>query len=153
MNQTARALNFEAALVLLARDVRRFFRQKSRIAGALVQPLIFWGVFSSGLARAFQVPGAQGISYAEYFYPGVVVMIVLFAAMISIALAITNLLPIPGLDGGRILLVVVELIRGKPMAPEREGLIHFIGLLFLLALIAFALINDIANPIDVTKLR
>jgi regulator of sigma E protease len=79
--------------------------------------------------------------------------IVLFAAMISIALAITNLLPIPGLDGGRILLVVVELIRGKPMAPEREGLIHFIGLLFLLALIAFALINDIANPIDVTKLR
>ncbi|GIV80664.1 MAG: hypothetical protein KatS3mg051_0018 [Anaerolineae bacterium] len=47
--------------------------------------------------------------------------IVLFAALISVALAITNLLPIPGLDGGRILFVVIELIRGKPMEPEREG--------------------------------
>jgi regulator of sigma E protease len=84
----------------------------------------------------------------EEMYP-----IVLFAAMISIALAITNLLPIPGLDGGRILLVVVELIRGKPMEPEREGLIHFIGLLFLLALIAFTVINDIVNPIDINNLR
>ncbi|MCC6801155.1 MAG: RIP metalloprotease RseP [Anaerolineae bacterium] len=76
-----------------------------------------------------------------------------FAAMISIALAFTNLLPIPGLDGGRILFVIIELIRGKPMAPEREGLIHFISLLFLLALIAVTVINDIVNPIDVSGLR
>ncbi len=76
--------------------------------------------------------------------------IVLFAALISIALAITNLLPIPGLDGGRILFVVIELIRGKPMEPEREGLIHFIGVLLLLGLIFFTVINDIVNPIDIT---
>ena len=73
--------------------------------------------------------------------------------MISIALAFTNLLPIPGLDGGRILFVIIELIRGKPMEPEREGLIHFISLLFLLSLIAITIINDIINPIDVSNLR
>ncbi len=76
-----------------------------------------------------------------------------FAAMISIALAFTNLLPIPGLDGGRILFVIIEIIRGKPMEPEREGLIHFISLLFLLGLIAVTVINDIINPIDVSGLR
>jgi regulator of sigma E protease len=84
---------------------------------------------------------------------GAMYPIVLFAAMISIALALTNLLPIPGLDGGRILFVVIELIRGKPMEPEREGLIHFIGIMLLLGLIAITLINDIVNPIDVSNLR
>lgn len=79
--------------------------------------------------------------------------IVMFAALISIALATTNLLPIPGLDGGRILFVVIELIRGKPMEPEREGLIHFIGVLLLLGLIFFTLINDIVNPIDIKSLK
>lgn len=84
---------------------------------------------------------------------GTMYPIVSFAALISIALAITNLLPIPGLDGGRILLVVIELIRGKPMSPEREGIIHLVGLLFLLGLIAITLINDIVNPIDLGNLR
>jgi regulator of sigma E protease len=78
--------------------------------------------------------------------------IVWFAAMISIALAITNLLPVPGLDGGRILFVVIEIIRGKPMEPEREGLIHFIGLLLLLGLVAFTVVNDIVNPINIQNL-
>ncbi len=74
-----------------------------------------------------------------------------FAALISVSLAFTNLLPIPGLDGGRILFVVIELIRGKPMEPEREGLIHLIGVLLLLGLIFLAVFNDILNPINLTK--
>lgn len=79
--------------------------------------------------------------------------IVLFAALISVALAITNLLPIPGLDGGRILFVVIELIRGKPMEPEREGLIHFIGVMLLLGIIFLTVLNDIFNPINIDGLR
>jgi regulator of sigma E protease len=79
--------------------------------------------------------------------------VVLFAAVISIALATTNLLPIPGLDGGRILFVVFELIRGKPMEPEREGLIHFIGVMLLLGIILLTVINDIVNPIHIESLR
>ncbi|MEW6578611.1 MAG: RIP metalloprotease RseP [Chloroflexota bacterium] len=79
--------------------------------------------------------------------------IVLFAAMISVALGITNLLPIPGLDGGRILFVVIEIIRGKPMRPEREGLIHLIGVMLLLGLIFLTVLNDIFNPINIDSIR
>jgi regulator of sigma E protease len=70
-----------------------------------------------------------------------------FIAVISIALGVTNLLPIPGLDGGRILFVIIELIRGKPMNPEREGFVHMIGLMLLLGLVAVLVVNDIVNPI------
>ncbi len=91
-----------------------------------------------------------GPVFEQTLNEGAMYPIVMFAALISIALAITNLLPIPGLDGGRILFVVIELIRGKPMEPEREGLIHFIGVMLLLGLIFFTVINDIVNPIDIT---
>jgi regulator of sigma E protease len=70
-----------------------------------------------------------------------------FMALISIALGMTNLLPIPALDGGRILFVIIEMVRGKPMAPEREGLIHLIGLAFLLSIGIIFILNDILNPI------
>ncbi len=79
--------------------------------------------------------------------------IVMFAALISVALALTNLLPIPGLDGGRILFVVIELIRGKPMEPEREGLIHFIGVILLLGIVFITVLNDIFNPININGIR
>lgn len=70
-----------------------------------------------------------------------------FIAVISIALGVTNLLPIPGLDGGRILFVLIELIRGKPIAPEREGMVHLIGLVFLLGLMAILVVQDVISPI------
>jgi len=73
--------------------------------------------------------------------------------LISVALGITNLLPIPGLDGGRILFVVIEIIRGKPMRPEREGLIHLIGVMLLLGLIFLTVLNDIFNPINIDSIR
>ena len=76
-----------------------------------------------------------------------------FAALISIALGLTNLLPIPGLDGGRILFVIIELIRGKPMEPKHEGLINFIGVALLLGIIFLTVINDIINPLDISNLR
>ena len=70
-----------------------------------------------------------------------------YIALISMALGLTNLLPIPALDGGRILFVIVEIIRGRPVSPEREGRVHLIGLLILLSLMAVVLVNDIFNPI------
>lgn len=70
-----------------------------------------------------------------------------YIALISLALGITNLLPIPALDGGRILFVIVEILRGRPISPEREGTVHLIGLFILLSLMAVVLVNDIANPI------
>jgi len=70
-----------------------------------------------------------------------------FMALISLALGLTNLFPIPALDGGRILFVLIELVRGRPMAPEREGIVHLVGLALLLSLMVVVLINDIANPL------
>ena len=71
-----------------------------------------------------------------------------FIAVISVALGFFNLLPIPALDGGRILFVIIEIIRGKPISPEREGLVHLIGLAILLSLSVFIILNDVINPIN-----
>lgn len=70
-----------------------------------------------------------------------------FMALISVALGLTNLLPIPALDGGRILFVLIEIVRGRPISPEREGMVHLVGLALLLSLMVVVLFNDIANPL------
>ena len=69
------------------------------------------------------------------------------ASFISVALGITNLLPIPALDGGRILFVLLEAIRGRRIEPEREGMVHVVGMLLLLVLMAVLIVQDIVNPI------
>jgi regulator of sigma E protease len=66
-----------------------------------------------------------------------------WGAMLSINLAIFNLLPLPALDGGRLLFLGVEAIRGKPLDPQKEGLIHFIGFAFLMLLMLVVTWNDI----------
>ncbi len=66
-----------------------------------------------------------------------------FAAFISINLAIINLLPIPALDGGRLFFLLAEIVTGKAIDPEKEGMVHFIGFIILLVLIGIVLINDI----------
>ena len=69
-----------------------------------------------------------------------------FVALISIFLGISNLLPIPALDGGRIVFVLVEVLRGKPVAPKTEARIHQIGIVLLLAIGAVVMIYDLINP-------
>lgn len=68
-------------------------------------------------------------------------------AILSTALAVTNLLPLPALDGGRILFIIIEAIRGKRIAPEKEGAIHFIGLALLLTLMLVISYYDVSDPI------
>lgn len=77
------ALDLRAALALAGRDLRRFFRQKSRIAGALGQPLVLWAIYGLGLGGSFRVAGAERVSYLQYLFPGVLVVIVLFTAIFS----------------------------------------------------------------------
>lgn len=78
----ARPLHADLATVavLWKRDLRRLGRQRSRLVGALGQPLIFWLIIGSGFAGTFRMPGAR-IGYLEYFYPGVVAMVVLFTSI------------------------------------------------------------------------
>lgn len=66
---------------------------------------------------------------------------------LSVALAVTNLLPLPGLDGGRILFVVVEAIRRRRVDPARESLVHLMGIALLLVLMLLITWQDIVNPL------
>jgi daunorubicin resistance ABC transporter membrane protein len=74
--------DWATAAVLWRRDLVRFFRQPSRLAGALGQPVIFWLVIGSGMAATFRMPGST-VGYLQFFYPGVVMMVVLFAAIFT----------------------------------------------------------------------
>ena len=65
--------------------------------------------------------------------------------LLSVNLGVMNLLPIPALDGGRLLFLFLEVIRGKPIPPEKEGYVHLAGIIALVILMAFVLFNDIAR--------
>jgi len=64
-------------------------------------------------------------------------------AVISVSLGVTNLLPIPALDGGKILILLIEVIRRKPMKLETEAKIQLLGFSILMALTIFVTYNDI----------
>lgn len=70
-----------------------------------------------------------------------------YIAVLSIALGYTNLLPIPALDGGRILFVLPELLFKKRVSPDLENRIHMVGYSLLMILMVVLIINDIVNPI------
>lgn len=73
-----------AISTLWRRELTRFFRQPSRIAGAAGSPLLFWILIGSGLSGSFRLPGGSGeVSYLQYFFPGTVVLVLLFAAIFS----------------------------------------------------------------------
>jgi len=67
----------------------------------------------------------------------------MWTAMLSVNLGIVNLVPLPALDGGRLIFVGIEAIRGKPIDPQKEGLVHFIGLALLMLLMIVVTWNDI----------
>lgn len=63
--------------------------------------------------------------------------------MLSVSLGIMNLLPLPALDGGRLIFILIEAVRGKPLDREKEGVVHFIGFALLMILMIVVLFNDI----------
>lgn len=76
------------ALSLCRRELVRFLRQRHRIVGALATPIVFWLLIGAGMGRSFQMPGATAGGpatggYMAYFFPGTVVMILLFTAIFS----------------------------------------------------------------------
>jgi len=68
-----------------------------------------------------------------------------FAAFLSLNLAILNLVPFPALDGGRILFVAIEAVRGRRIDPQKEGIVHFIGMAILLLFVALISYHDLLN--------
>ena len=68
---------------LAKREILRFLRQRDRVTGALVQPLMFWAIFGAGLNASFAPEGASEASYVAYFYPGTIAMVLLFTAIFA----------------------------------------------------------------------
>lgn len=93
-----------------------------------------------------QVTGVVGMGQAaatiQDFGPGPYFAL---AATISFALGVLNLLPIPALDGGRAAFIIAELIRRKPVDPEREGMVHLAGFAVLLMLMLVLAVHDISR--------
>jgi len=73
------------------------------------------------------------------------IYILQFTALLSINLAIINILPFPALDGGRLLFLGIEKIKGRPVRRELEALIHNIGFILLMVLILFVTFKDVAR--------
>ena len=69
-----------ASYALARREVVRFLRQRNRVVGALAQPVLFWAIFGAGLSPSFR---SGSVGYSEYFFPGVIVLILLFTAIFA----------------------------------------------------------------------
>lgn len=85
--------------------------------------------------------------FAQSFADGINNILYLMA-LITFNLGIVNLLPLPALDGGRLVFLVIEAIRRKPIPPEREGMVHFIGIILLFGLMILITFNDIMKLIS-----
>lgn len=93
-----------------------------------------------------ELTGPVGIVYAvndtaKYGF----VYLLYLTALISLNLAIVNMLPLPALDGGRLLFIIVRKITGRAITDEMEGKVHFIGILLLFALMIYVTWNDIVR--------
>ncbi|MDP9126408.1 MAG: M50 family metallopeptidase [Pseudomonadota bacterium] len=106
---------------------------------------VLGALFTHPQTVAGQVSGpigmARAAATAQDFGP---FMFLFFAAQISISLGIFNLLPIPALDGGRGIFILVEMLRGRPVDPEKEALVHVGGFAVLIALMLAVSYHDVA---------
>lgn len=108
------------------------------------------GTISPEEARPVSVVGISRIGarfLQQSIDDGTPQLILNFIAMVSIFLGITNLLPVPPLDGGRILFVLIEVLRGKPISPRIEATIISVCMYIILGLAVLIIIYDIINPL------
>lgn len=112
------------SVVALYNAVRDIFAQRLSPGQALSGPVGIAGI----LGQALQ------FGWVTFFS---------LVALLSLNLGLFNLLPIPALDGSRIVFLLIEMIRRKPIPPEREGLVHYIGFIVLMGLIVLITYNDI----------
>lgn len=102
------------------------------------------GQLITGAASTADLAGPVGITkMIGDAAAGGLVYLANFTALLSINLGILNLLPIPALDGSRIIFAGIESLRGRPLEPEKENMIHFLGFIFLMLLIVVVTYNDI----------
>lgn len=135
------------ALQIVPETARQFFTTMQRMGEGLIM-LITGKVGLSDIAGPIGMGQLTSEIITESATPTWVTLLNI-TILLSLNLAILNLLPLPALDGGRLIFVIVEILRrGKRIAPEKEGMVHFIGLVVLLGLmfaIAFVDIDRIVS--------
>ncbi|WDV47732.1 RIP metalloprotease RseP [Clostridiaceae bacterium M8S5] len=104
----------------------------------------FFGRLVRGNVKSNEVSGPVGIintigKAANHSFMAVL----LITGIISVNLGFFNLLPIPALDGGRLIFLIIEAVRGKPINPEKEGIVHFIGFVLLIILMLAVTYKDV----------
>ncbi len=105
-------------------------------------------VHSEDLAGPIRMVAMVDETVDESISYGIVTMLLNVAnlcVLFSANLGVMNLLPIPALDGGRLVFMLIEAVRGKPVDREKEGMVHLIGMALLMCLMVFVLFNDISN--------
>ena len=112
-----------------------------------------WGGITEGVATRSNpgIAGPVGIAHAtgEVVEELGVSWVFHIAALLSVSLGVVNLLPIPALDGGRIVFVVLEFVRrGKRISPQREGLVHLVGFVVIIGLIIAITYSDIVRIVN-----
>lgn len=123
------------------------FKEMGRLS--VLTAKMFVGVFAK-LFTQFSVPegvaGPVGIAQMTFvFVQEGFLSLVRFTAILSLSLGIINILPFPGLDGGRLFLIVLPLIFGKKLNHQWEAIIHLVGFVVLMVLIFLVTFNDIAR--------
>ncbi len=86
------------------------------------------------------IGGVEEIGISE-----TIMQLLSFSILLSANLGVMNLLPLPALDGGRLVFILIEAIRKKPVAKEKEAMVHLVGMALLMLLMVFVLFNDIKN--------
>jgi regulator of sigma E protease len=131
--------SIQLAVSDIADTVRQIVTLPTRLLAQQMAPSEAQVVGPVGISQYAATAVEQTTRTGELFW-----FLNLFAA-ISLALAITNLLPLPALDGGRLIFVLLEAIRHKRISPEREAIVHFVGMMVLLALMVLITIQDVSR--------
>jgi len=126
----ARAGMLLPSLSLWWREVVRFYRQRARVIGVIVSPLLFWIVIGSGFGTSFRSSGAGGQHYLAFFFPGALIMIVLFTAIFTMMSVIEDrkegfLLSVLVAPVSRSVIVLGKVLGGATLA-TLQGLIFLI---------------------------
>ncbi len=162
------------AFTLWWRELVRFYRQRSRVIGVIASPLLFWLVIGSGFGTSFRAGNAPGQQhYLDYFYPGALIMIVLFTSIFAMMSLIEDrkegfllsvmVAPVPRsaivlgkVLGGTTLSAIQGLIflAFAPFVGVHMGFVDFLLVVFVVFLVSFALTSlgfAIAWPMDSTQ--
>lgn len=126
-------------------EMRYFVKATYKSLGMMLQGQVSSEDVAGPVGIAVNVVGKTYDEAKNYGWESVVASMLNITLMLSINLGILNLLPLPALDGGRLVFLLIEVVRGKPIPPDKEGMVHFIGLIFFMLLMVFVLFNDISN--------